>query len=248
MKKTDNFYDLRAVHILLQQSPAVMEPILRQSPNLFELWMLPLFLYILILLGYVRVSYSRRLHRLFSSLIRLQIFRQIMREELVFSHRVSLLLFLNFGLVLALIFYTASRFYGWYTGGYSGWEAFLVIVGIIAGGYLLKLLINFILRKLYRDPGLLREYIFEVVLINKVLGILLLPVVLALVFVNVSQLHGLFIAAGIILCLFLVYRILRGIIMSMSYSVSWVYIILYLCTLEILPFLVLYKIFTAEIT
>lgn len=170
-----------------------------------------------------------------------------MREELVFSHRVSVFLFLNFALVSGLLLYTASKFYGWNIFGYTGFQSFIICFCAVAIAYLLKLFISFILRNLYGDPGLIREYLFEVILINKVLSILLIPFAIAIVFVNLSYLTVLFITVGIIVGFFLIFRVFQGILMSLSYSVSSVYIILYICTLEILPFLVVFKIFTIEI-
>lgn len=170
-----------------------------------------------------------------------------MREELVFSHRVSVLLFLNFSLVAGLILYTAAVFYDWNLFGYMGWEAYLILVGVIAAAYVAKVVVGYFLRKLYNDKGLIREYLFEVILIDKALGIILLPFAIALAFMNVGSLNLLLISVGVLVVLFLFFRLFQGVIMSFSYSVSWVYIILYLCTLEILPFLVVYKFFSNAI-
>lgn len=244
----DIFCDLRPVQITLQiDSIKEMVPVLRRAPSLFEPWMLIAFLIMLILIGYMRKSYARRLHRLFSSLVRLQILRQVMREELVFSHRISVLLFLNFAMVSSMILYGAAKYYGWSIFNLVGWELYLALLGIVISGYLVKLIVGFILRKLYHDPGLIREYLFEVILIDKALGIILLPFAIAISLMNVRSLNILFGIVVFIAVLFLIFRIVQGLIMSISYPVSRVYIILYLCTLEILPFLVVFKIFTNQI-
>lgn len=244
----DIFCDLRTVQSILQiDSIQEMMPVLRHSPNLYEPWMLIPFLLMLTLIGYMRKSYARRLHRLFSSLLRLQILRQVMREELVFSHRISVLLFLNFAMATSMILYGAVKYYGWNIFDLSGWELYLTILGVIISAYLLKLVIGFFLRKLYRDPGLIREYLFEVILIDKALGIILLPFAVAISFMNIGSLNILFGIVVFIVSLFLLFRVVQGLIMSISYPVSRVYIILYLCTLEILPFLVVYKIFINQI-
>ena len=95
------------------------------------------------------------------------------------------------------------------------------------------------MRWLYADSGLIREYLFESFLINKAVGVLFLPMAIAVVFINIGKLSALFPLAAILILMLLVFRIVQGIRMSTSYSVSWVYIILYLCTLEILPVLLL---------
>lgn len=236
------------MHILLQiNNGGNLIPELRHTPNLYEYWMLVAFLVILIILAYVRVAYTRRLYRLFSSLVRIQILRQVMREELVFSHRVSVLLFVNFALVMGLILFGASKFYGWNFTQTNGWELYLIFVALVAGAYLLKLIFNFILRKVLHDPGIVKEYLFEVFLVNKALGVIFLPFAIAISFINVGSLPILFTVIGVLFLLFVLFRLFQGLMMSFSYPVSRVYIILYLCTLEILPFLVVWKLFSTEI-
>lgn len=171
-----------------------------------------------------------------------------MREELVFSHRVSVLLFLNFTLVGGLIIFCATKFYGWEVGGFEGWQRYLLIVGIVAGAYLFKLLVGAFMRRIFNDPGLIKEYLFELFLVNKAIGVLFLPFAVAVCFINVGRLNLLFSVAGITFVLFVIFRLIQGLRMSLSYPVSRVYIILYLCTLEILPFLVVWKLISIEIT
>jgi len=236
------------VHFLLQiNNIKELTPVLRDTPNLYEYWMLAVFLIVLAILAYVRVAYTRRLFRLFSSLVRIQILRQVMREELVFSHRVSVLLFINFALVSSLILFCAAKYYGWIIGYLNGWQLYLAIVSGVLGIYLLKLVGNSILRKVLRDPGLIKEYLFEVFLVNKALSVILLPFAIAVTFSNIGKLNVLFNIAGIIFLVFIVYRLIQGLIISLSYPISRVYIILYLCTLEILPFLIVWNLFQTRI-
>lgn len=219
-----------------------IEPILRTQPNLYEYWMLPIFILVLIILAYVRVGYAKRLNRLFSSLIRIQILRQVMREELVFSHRASVLLHFNFILIGATIIYCALQINNVQVNEAQGFVLYAVIAGLLASLYIGKLILNVILRKLYRDPGILREYLFEVFLINKAAGVALIPFTVGLVFVNISRARELLWIIGIGVGLFLIFRLVQGFRMTLSYRVSLVYIILYLCTLEILPILALVKV------
>lgn len=236
------------MQIILQiQSVENLLPELRQVPNLYEYWMLIAFFVMLSIIAYMRVAYTRRLYRLFSSLIRIQILRQVMREELVFSHRVSVLLFINFALVIGMILFGATKFYGWTVWSLAGWELYIALSAIVAGSYLLKLILSALLRKILRDPGLIKEYLFEVFLVNKAIGVVFLPFAIAISFINVGNLHVLFIIVGILFVLFVLFRLFQGLAMSLSYPVSRVYIILYLCTLEILPFMIVWKIFQMHI-
>lgn len=218
-----------------------MEPILRETPNLFEFWMLPVLLIILGIIAYVRVAYFKRLNRLFSSLWRIQILRQVMREELVFSHRASALLHFNFVLIAALVIYCWFKLENWEPANLGGLWLYLAIALSLLVIYIVKLLFNGFLRRLFRDPGVIREYLFEVFLINKAAGIILLPLAIALIFSNVGNAPTILFISGALLLVFLLFRFIQGIRLTLNYRLSGIYIILYLCTLEILPFLVLSK-------
>ena len=50
----------------------------------------------------------------------------------------------------------------------------------------------------------------------------------------------------ILISFFWIYKIFRGIIFSFQHNVSWYYIILYFCTLEILPIFIFYMIFVVK--
>ena len=223
----------------LLQIDIVPEP--RPSPNLFEDWMLAVFFTTLLSIAYVRIVYQRRLQRLFSSLLRIQILRQVMREELVFSHRASVLLFFNFVLLSALVIYLALKCYGGYLPSGEGLQSYGVLAGAVAAIYFGKLLLNRFIRRILADGGLIREYLFEVFLVNKVAGLFALPLALGMAFLNIGNVAPLFVAALVFGLVMLAYRLFQGLLMSSSCPVSRVYIILYLCTLELLPFFVLVK-------
>lgn len=241
-------YDIRSVFLFIQiLQVGDIVPELRQVPSLYEYWMLIAYFLMLTNLAYMRVSYSRRLERLFSSLIRMQILKQIMREELVFSHRVSVLLFINFAMVSGMILFGAFKYYDWHIFNFTGWELYLALVAAVAGIYLVKLIFNALLRKIINDRGLIKEYLFKVFLVNKTLGVVLLPFAIAIGFINYSYLDFIFITTGVLYACFILFRIFKGLSMSLSYAVPRIYIILYLCTLEILPLLIVWKVFQNHI-
>ncbi len=218
-----------------------ISPELRPNPQLFEGWMLPVFLLILINIAYVRISYERRLDRLFSSLLRIQILRQIMREELVFSHRASVLLFLNFCLAVALIAYSLLKYLELPLPLGGDWMGFSLITAAVAMLYLGKLALSRFFRWVFEDEGLIREYLFEVFLVNKAFGISAIPLALALAFLNVGNLWPIFLLAGLLALTAILFRLVQGMRMASAYRISPLYIILYLCTLEILPLLLIAK-------
>ncbi|MEM9052442.1 MAG: DUF4271 domain-containing protein [Bacteroidota bacterium] len=220
-----------------------MEPILRETPTLFEPWMSIVFLVSLAALAYIRLVYPRRFGLLAKTAFRLQILRQVMREELLFSHRSSLVLFAHFIVMTSIIIYAAVTHYGVMSIDQSGIGIFSIILLAVLIVYLLKFSLMGFLKWAYADKGLIREYRFEVFSISKILGLVYLPIAILVVTQNVGSLNGIFIFALVLFLISAIWRTVQGLIMSFSYSVSSVYIILYLCTLEILPFVLFISLF-----
>jgi hypothetical protein len=221
-----------------------MEPIIRENPILFEPWMAGVFILALIALAYIRVAYSKRFNLLLKTAARLQILRQVMREELLFSHRASLVLFAHFVAMTALILYAALEYYKLIDVKFSGFTLYLVLFFGLLFLYLSKFLFMGLLKWVYRDKGLLREYRFEVFSVSKILGLIFLPLALIAVSVNVGKLEWVFPLAGLLFVVAFIFRTAQGLAMSFSYKISRIYIILYLCTLEILPFVLFLSLFT----
>jgi hypothetical protein len=86
------------------------------------------------------------------------------------------------------------------------------------------------------------DYVLNLYLFGQVTGICLLPVIIFITYFDNSK-SIIFIGALVIILLCL-YRLFKGFVIAFSKSkVSVYYIFLYLCTLEILPLVLLLKIF-----
>jgi hypothetical protein len=205
--------------------------------------MIGVFLISLGALAYIRVVYSKRFGLLFKTAARLQILRQVMREELLFSHRASLVLFAHFVVMASLVVYAALNFYGVVEEETLGLSLYLIVLLGLLLLYLLKFFFMGVLRWVYEDKGLLREYRFEVFSVSKILGMIYLPLALISVSVNVGKLEWVFPLAALLFGVSFVFRAVQGLAMSSFYNVSRIYIILYLCTLEILPFVLFLSLF-----
>jgi hypothetical protein len=166
-----------------------------------------------------------------------------MREELLFSHRASLVFFAHFVVMASLVVYAALNFYEVVEEETLGLSLYLIVLFGLLLLYLLKFFFMGVLRWVYEDKGLLREYRFEVFSVSKILGMIYLPLALISVSVNVGELEWVFPLAALLFGFSFAFRAVQGLAMSFSYNVSRIYIILYLCTLEILPFVLFLSLF-----
>jgi hypothetical protein len=86
------------------------------------------------------------------------------------------------------------------------------------------------------------QYIFVLFLINKIIGILLLPVIVLLAFAPQAWLNIITISSFIILGIFFLLRYLRSYsLLQSKLKVNGFHFLIYITGIEILPLLLLYK-------
>jgi hypothetical protein len=78
--------------------------------------------------------------------------------------------------------------------------------------------------------------------IFQVLGVILFPL-LVIWYLNPNYAEIIFQLIYILFGLFILYRFIRGFFIGLSKQISWYYLILYLCTAEIYPLILLYAVF-----
>jgi hypothetical protein len=97
---------------------------------------------------------------------------------------------------------------------------------------------------LFSIGEIFREYLYMGYAYNKLIGILLIPVNFVLVFSKGILQESLFFITLLLLGVLIFKKLIRGIIFSRKHRVFNFYLFLYLCALEIVPILLLYKWFT----
>lgn len=189
----------------------------------------------------LRVFDYRKLALLFNGFFRASSVSAMYREEYSITSRISLLLLVNYLLVFPLFIWQVMGHFGAARDGLSG---FSVISGIILCAYLVKIIATRMLGNIFEVKEASSEYVYNILLFNKTIGLVLFPVCLLLAYARQIPAEILIWGGIVSWCLILVYRLLRVILIGVSNSsVSFFYIILYLCTLEIIPFVVILKVF-----
>ncbi len=189
----------------------------------------------------LRVFDNRRLVQLLQGFLRSSSVSVLYREEYSLTGRVSVLLLLNYLLVFPLFLWQTAGYFGAPRDGLAGFG--LIAAGITAA-YLLKIASTRVLGSIFEVQEAAAEYVYNILLFNKTTGLVLFPVCLLLAYARQIP-PEILVWTGIVSWgLILVYRLLRVVLIGVSSSsVSFFYIILYLCTLEIIPFVVIIKVF-----
>lgn len=219
------------------------------QPNTAEKSYWPVFviLFSLILLVYLRVNSARRFYQIIRSFFSLGYTRQLVREEYRLNKGTSIALITLFVITAAVFLYNLNNYYGFFETNIPGPLVFLIICGGILLVYLFKIVINMLLSFIVDETERVDEYIFNVFMMNKAIGFFLFPVVIALQYVHIDTRYLL--TSGLVIAsLFYAIRIFRG--FAIGYAgrgVSVFHLFLYLCTLEILPLVVLIKLLVTKI-
>lgn len=197
-----------------------------------------LFVICLVLLTIAKISYSKRFKEFTILLINFRYVKVFSREQ-KFLDTFEALLFSNLIIGLGIFFYLSREAVSM-DESISQFNIFkfAIIIGVF---FLVKVLLERLLSSVLDIEGIVNDYIFQKISYRNFIGLLLLPINIFLVYsINLTQL-------GIILITF--FLIIINIIgVYFFYKRNQIvikknifYFILYLCALEISPYIILYK-------
>ena len=205
-----------------------------------------LFLYLLFV--WIYVSNYKKLSQIIKGLYFNRNYNQLSRDELSIGNRVSFFLSIFFIVTLTLFISRVMAHYGLRL--YSTDVPFLDVVTALAliAAYSVKFATIKLLGYVCKLKKEANDYMGTVFLFCNALGLLMLPVVICLTFVKqVPPVFFIYAGMGIIAIFFSV-RIIRGFILGFNSSeISKIYLFMYLCSLEILPIVILVKLFTLNL-
>ncbi len=195
---------------------------------------------ILLIYGFVNNMYPQYFQKLFSQFSQSSMRMMQNREQLLNNNFASLLLnlcfILSFSLMASLLIYNSHLL------PISFWLVYFYICLFFTSLYLGKYICLEIAGAIFSTKELVKTYVFVVFMINKVLGILLLPFILILAFAKPIYFPAAIIGAGGLSVLLFLYRYLFSLTsVRNKLHISSFHFFLYLCAFEILPLMILYK-------
>ncbi len=201
--------------------------------------------FFLILIGWsvfasLRFGFSKYIVQVFQSVFNYSVATRLYRETGYNSNFGMFRLNLIFYLFLPFPIYLIAKENGVSLMGFSGIEFYLIVFGVVNAYYLIKLFLYKILGSVFSQKETTGELIFNMMLYNNVLGLILLPVATVHSMVPGFGYISFFLVPGLIV-LFYLMSIIRSIYFAIREGISIFYLILYLCALEILPILLVTK-------
>lgn len=197
-------------------------------------------LFLIFLFGFVNNVFPQYFSKLFkqfsqSSLRMIQYREQLLQNSLG-SLIINICFILSFSLMSTLLIFNRHLL------ALSFWEGFLYISLFFTFLYIGKYISLQIAGYIFNTKELVNTYVFVVFMINKVLGVLLVPFILVLAF-SKPIFHPYAIGgAALITVLLILYRYLFSLTsVRNKLHISSFHFFLYLCAFEILPLTILYK-------
>ncbi len=217
----------------------------RSKQNTGTDWLTIVLFVGVLLFATIRYTYIKYIKHLFTSLVNYPTAVRMWQESNYPASHAAYRLDVIFYLSLSVFVFQTLKFFE-----VSRASNKLSYFAIVLGG----VLIYFFGKKLlYQTLGLLfetktetREFIFNVDNTFRALGLVLLPLI-ALVSFSPAQNPLFLIITGIVIVLaFYVILLQRGVLILLRKQFSIFYLFLYLCTLEFLPLLLIYKVVVVE--
>jgi hypothetical protein len=195
------------------------------------------------LLGIIRMAFSKYFADLIRLFTKTTIQQKSLREQLLQNRLASLLMNLFFCLSAGTFLFQLARYKNWLPDNGIWWQQLLMCVGLIAAVYVVKYIGTAISGWLFGFRELAEAYNFMVFLVNKVVGILLLPATIALA-LGVPDLQAICLVASLFGLGFLfLYRYILAIpLLRQHVRIIPIHFFLYLCAFEIIPVLIVYKV------
>lgn len=203
-------------------------------------WMIGMVIAAFVLFAWTRMIYGKYIGMLMQSAVNFFTARRVYQESNVVLGRVFLILNILFFINIGLFTTQCVNLYGIKTGDLSGFMQFGVFTLAFMVIYLSRTIILKILDFIF-DTRAFGAYNFNIYLYGKVYGLLLLPLIAVIPFVPDSLSEKLMWVGIGLYVFFYVMTLFRGLRICFKNRVSIFYLFFYLCALEILPLLTIYK-------
>ena len=208
-------------------------------------WIPGILLFCFSVFVYLRVQYRKKFNELLRLFFSNRAINQITRDEYSINSRVSLGLMLIFIFCTSLLLYQLNQHHKWLNLSY-GYEflCFIKIVTFVSMLFFAKIIVLRLLGEIFDKSELAIEQVFHIFLFNQVLGLFLFPLSAIVLFIPDHFKNFFIITTLVLTVLIFAYRLLRGLGGYFTGSrLPVFYLFIYLCALEIIPLVVIIKMF-----
>jgi hypothetical protein len=206
-------------------------------------WILALLMACFIFQAWVQFVYRKRFRQLVLAPFSKRFLNQLVRDGNLFNERLSLALGSIYFIGIALLIYEVNDLLlgGYIPPGLNEFSFYMLITIFLVLYWVLKVAGIRFIGMVFKTGNTTAMYLLNVLVINIITGIILIPLLVMVVYIKSVLILYMTLIFIIITLLFL---FIRGFLIGLSLTkFSYIFLFVYLCTLEILPLVILIKIF-----
>ncbi|MFQ5334441.1 MAG: DUF4271 domain-containing protein [Flavobacteriales bacterium] len=227
------------MHIFLIQ-PA-LKPL--YAPPYSEEVLVMMLLGLISILTWIRVKTPNYLPDLFRSVLKRDYERYAFSNISYEARMPGILLVINYICAMTFFACITALNHKWTEFSTMDYSMYIYIVLAVLAYYLVKISLILLCGLLFEAMPVVKNQLFILMTFIKISGIILLPMLIAFLIVPYVPGTSIEIAGAGMLSLLFCARLLKTFQIARNNGISVSYIIVYLCTLEILPLVVLLKVF-----
>jgi Domain of unknown function (DUF4271) len=210
-------------------------------------WLIAIIIGSLVILAWLKLFFNKFFDQVIISMWNFQLGSKFLRDQGIFSRRVGLILNINFLLVFGLFMYLVFTHFNINPLSLKPFPAYLLYTGVLTILLLIRYILTSLTGKIFKQEEYFREYLYHILIIYKNLGIVFVPIVFCIAYIQENLRIYFIIIAFVLIAFAYLFRFIKGYQLIIKKDVFIFYLILYLCTLEIMPVLFYYKFFSGWI-
>jgi hypothetical protein len=202
------------------------------------------FIYLILLIGlfaWIRLYYGNMVIQTLQASTNFQVAVRMFNDSGLLKNQLDLILYFFYLLSMAFLLYYLELKTDLRPYDLHGGLLCLFNFAVLAGIFLFRALLVNLTGILFHRQKIIREYLYNIFIYNKLSGMVVLPLVFLLVYTTGTMQQLIFWVTIFVLSAIVVMRIVRGVVFSYRKEVLLFYLFLYLCALEIAPLVLLYR-------
>ena len=202
------------------------------------------FIYLFLLLGmfaWISIYYGNIVAQTVQAATNYQASSKMFKSNSLLQNQLDGLLYLFYFLSMAFLLYYLELKIGLNPYGLQGALLFLFDLALLLGLFLGRVLVYNISGILFNRVRIVREYLYNMFIFNKLSGLVALPFMFLLVYTKGTLHELIFWTCIFVLSSIVLMRLIRAVVFSFRKEVLVFYMFLYLCALEIAPLVLLYR-------
>lgn len=220
-----------------QAAGVFMERVQQLQPD----WYFFLLFGLISFFAWIRIYYGNIFLQTVQASTNYRMTTRMFQDNSVLQQQLDSLLYALYFLCGSFLLYLVEQKNGLFPYGLSGIRLLLFNLALLTGIFFARIVLLNLAGFLFSRVAVFREYLYNAFIFNKLLGIIILPVLLFMVYTTGWFREIFYFLAYGAVAVVITMRMVRGSLFSFRKDISKFYAILYLWALEIVPLILLWR-------